>query len=131
MSQPIILFDGVCNLCNASVNFIIARDKKLRFKFAALQSEAGKTLLERYDLGDNYLNTMILIEEDTVSAASMAILRIAKLLPFPWPLLYVLKIIPPLIRDPVYQFIARNRYRWFGKIAKCRVPTPEIQERFL
>jgi predicted DCC family thiol-disulfide oxidoreductase YuxK len=131
MPSSIILFDGVCNFCNASINFIIDRDKKQIFTFAALQSEAGQQLLKRYRLPENFLDTIILLENDRFFTASTAILRIARKLPFPWPLLCAFIIIPPFFRDPVYNFIAKNRYKWFGKSEQCRVPAPELRERFL
>ncbi|QGJ70490.1 Thiol-disulfide oxidoreductase DCC [Planctomycetales bacterium 10988] len=128
---PILLFDGVCNLCHASVHFILDRDPGKKFHFASLQSEVGKQLLEKHGLPTEDWDSVVLIEGDRASQRSTAALRAAKLLKWPWPLLAVFLIIPRMIRDPVYQWIARNRYRWFGKEESCRIPTPELRERFL
>lgn len=127
---PIILFDGVCNLCSASVQFIIRNDKKGLFRFASLQSESGKHLLEQFGLkGD--MGSVVLLENRKVYQYSTAALRIARRLDGGWPLLYGLMIVPPFIRNGVYRFIAKNRYRWFGQKQACWVPAPALQSRFL
>ncbi|MBT6179582.1 MAG: thiol-disulfide oxidoreductase DCC family protein [Deltaproteobacteria bacterium] len=128
--KPVILFDGVCNLCNSSVNFVIDRDPQGTIYFAPLQSEYARKLLEKHQIGME-LNTIVLLEDGKVYDRSTAALRIARLLNGPWPLLYASIVIPRFIRDGVYRWIARNRYRWFGKTQACRVPTPELQARFL
>jgi predicted DCC family thiol-disulfide oxidoreductase YuxK len=131
-SEPsIVLFDGVCNFCNRSVNFIIDRDPRRRFRFAPLQSDTGKELLRRFDLPAEMLSTMVLIEGDRCYTKSSAGLRIARRLRWPWSLAAAFLIVPPPLRNVVYDFIARHRYRWFGKSESCRVPTPELRERFL
>lgn len=127
----VILFDGVCNLCNNSVDFVIQRDKKNRFKFGALQDAATKSLLKDYSIDPNYLDSLVLISGDQVYYKSRAALQIAKNLGGFWSLLYGLKIIPAFLRDPVYDWIAANRYKWFGKKETCRLPSPEEKEKFL
>ncbi|HWP48861.1 MAG TPA: thiol-disulfide oxidoreductase DCC family protein [Candidatus Limnocylindrales bacterium] len=131
MDQAIVLFDGVCNFCNASVNFVMDRDPEKHIRFAPLQSEAGQRLLKKFNLSPTALDTLILIEGEKFYTRSAAALRIAKRLQGLWPLLYIFIVVPPFIRDAVYDFIARNRYSWFGKTETCRVPTPELKERFL
>lgn len=125
---PIVLFDGVCHLCQGAIKFIIKRDHRARFRFAALQSEAGRQLLQGKDLVED---TIVLVENNRYYTRSTAALRIAKKLRFPWPLLYSFIIIPPVVRDGVYRFIAAHRYHWFGKDETCLVPTKEIMDRFL
>ena len=129
--HPIVLFDGVCNLCDASVRFVIDRDRTGRIRFAPLQSEAGQALLQRFGLLGADLDTMVLIEGDRIHTRSTATLRVARLLRRPWPLLAVFLLVPRFLRDFVYRAIARRRYRWFGRTEQCRVPTPELRERFL
>ncbi|MCA9410072.1 MAG: thiol-disulfide oxidoreductase DCC family protein [Candidatus Omnitrophica bacterium] len=129
--KPIILFDGVCNFCNSSVDFVIARDPKGIFRLGALQSEEAKPYLEKYEIDPDDLSSMALIEDGKHYRRSTAALRIARRLKQPWPLLYVLIVIPPFVRDFVYNWIAKNRYKWFGKMESCRMPTDELRERFL
>src|SRR5258705_4856366 len=129
--RKIVLFDGVCNLCNRGVQFIIKRDKKKQFRFATLQGNTGSDLLKKFDLPANVFNSFILIEGDKVYTRSTAALRVAKKLSGSWKLLYGLMIIPRFIRNFVYNVIAKNRYKWFGKRDKCMVPAPELKERFL
>ncbi|MDA9554824.1 thiol-disulfide oxidoreductase DCC family protein [Pelobium sp.] len=131
MAQHIILFDGVCNLCNGFVQFVIKRDKKANFKFAALQSAAAKEILLANQLNPQELKTVIFIRDHKVYTQSDAALQIAKGLDGLWPLAGVLLVIPKFIRNAVYQFIAKNRYRWFGEKETCMVPTPDLQNRFL
>lgn len=130
-AEAIVLFDGVCNLCNASVNFAIDRDPRGRIKFAALQSPLGQRLLAVHGLSTTDINTMVLITGGRAYTRSSAGLRMLSMLRMPWPLLYPLLIIPAPLRNLVYRLIARNRYRWFGHQEQCRVPTPELRERFL
>jgi len=127
----VILFDGVCNLCNGSVNFIIDRDKEAYFKFASLQSAEGTELLASHQLPADKLDSIVLVEGARYYQRSTAALRIARKLRGLWPLLYAFIIIPPFIRNLVYDFIAKNRYRWFGRADSCRMPTPELKNRFL
>ncbi len=128
---PIVLFDGVCNFCNGSVNFIIRRDPKKKFRFAPLQSEVGQKLLKQFGLSTTDLDTMILIDGDRYYSRSTAGLQIARRMSGLWPLLFAFIVVPPFLRDFVYNVIARNRYRWFGKRDACMVPTPDLRERFL
>jgi predicted DCC family thiol-disulfide oxidoreductase YuxK len=127
----VILFDGVCNLCNSSVNFIIDRDKRRIFRYATQQSESGQAYLKSYDLQTDTGESIILIEQGTVYIRSSAALRIAKKMDGAWPLMYIFMAVPRFIRDPAYNIIAKNRYKWFGRTEECRVPTPELQELFL
>ena len=127
----IILFDGVCNFCNSSVNKIIKHDKKNKYKFAALQSEIGKKLLEKHSIDSTKIDSIILIENDTVFIKSTAILKISKHLSGLYPLAYGFTIIPTFIRNIVYDFIARNRYKWFGKKDSCMIPTAEVKSKFI
>jgi predicted DCC family thiol-disulfide oxidoreductase YuxK len=128
----IVLFDGVCNLCNGAVVFIIKRDPQGLFRFATLQSDAPESLLRRIGARRDALpDSMALIERGSVYARSTAALRIARRLRFPWPLLYALIIVPRPLRDWIYDLVARRRYHWFGKRAECMVPTPELRRRFL
>jgi predicted DCC family thiol-disulfide oxidoreductase YuxK len=129
--HALVLFDGVCNLCNSSVNFIIDRDPAGYFKFAALQDETVASLLARFDLSTDYLDSVVLLEEGRCYRESTAALRIARRLRGGWPLFYAFIVVPRPVRDVVYGWIARNRYRWFGKRDTCRIPTPELRERFL
>jgi predicted DCC family thiol-disulfide oxidoreductase YuxK len=123
----IVLFDGVCNLCNGAVQFILARDTEARFQFAALQSETARRLLGT----DISLESMALVEAGQVFRKSAAALRIARKLRFPWPLLYVFVVVPRPARDLIYDWVARHRYSWFGKRNQCWLPTPELRGRFL
>jgi len=132
VSYPyIVLFDGVCNLCNSSVQFILKRDKKKKFLFGSLQGKAGQQYLEKYQLPTNTFNSFMLIEGEKLYSRSTAALKMLKHLGGIWSLFYGLIIIPPFIRDAVYNFIAKNRYRWFGKKEACWVPTPDLKSRFL
>ncbi len=130
--DAIIFFDGVCNLCNGAINFIIDRDRKGTFKFAPLQSEFAKKRLQQSKIDPLKLDTIVLLEpRGNVSVKSTAALRIARNLSGAWPLLYGFVIIPKFIRDAVYNLIANNRYKWFGRTDQCRVPTPELLNRFI
>ncbi|SEG41894.1 thiol-disulfide oxidoreductase DCC family protein [Algoriphagus boritolerans] len=129
--KSVILFDGVCNLCNASIDFIIKRDKKNRFLVGALQEEAGKKLLSRFEVNSEYLDSLVLIEDGQVYFRSTAALKIAKNLPGLWPLFYLLIFLPSSLRDGIYDWIGKNRYRWFGKKNTCRLPSPEEKAKFL
>jgi predicted DCC family thiol-disulfide oxidoreductase YuxK len=130
-AHPILLFDGVCNLCNGSVQFIIRRDPEARFRFASLQSEAGQRYLDELRIDRQALDSLILIEGDRWSKESDAVLRIVRLLGGPWKALAVFRLFPRPLRDRLYRLIARNRYRWFGKRESCWLPTPELRSRFL
>ena len=129
MENPVILFDGVCNFCNSSINFIIEHDKKGYFKFAPLQSEIGKDLVDKFKLND--VDSIILVENDKAYTHSTAALKFIKHLDGIWSWAYIFIIIPRPIRDFFYKLIAANRYRLFGKKEVCMMPTPEIRARFL
>lgn len=132
MSHPTILFDGVCNFCDAFVNWIIARDRRGLFRFAPLQSPAGERLQREHGLDPTALDTLVLIEGGgRVYRKSGAALRVLRRLRRPWPFLFVLIAVPAFIRDFAYDFFARRRYRWFGRKDECMVPAPEVRERFL
>ena len=131
MQEKIILFDGVCNLCNGAINFIIKHDTKAKFKFAALQGETGKRLLAKHNINPKETDSIVLIDNDKVSVKSSAALRIAKDLTKAYPLLFGFMIIPNFIRNTVYDFIAAHRYKWFGKKESWSLPTPELKSRFL
>jgi predicted DCC family thiol-disulfide oxidoreductase YuxK len=129
--KSVILFDGVCNLCNASIDFILKRDKKNKFLVGALQEEAGKKLLSKFEVNPEYLDSLVLIEDDQIYFRSTAALKIAKNLSDFWPLFHGFIFLPSGIRDGIYDWIGRNRYRWFGKKNTCRLPTPEERAKFL
>ena len=130
-NKTIILFDGVCNLCNSSVQFIIKRDKKKQFLFTSLQSDAARDILLQFQLKNSEMHSILLIENEKIYQKSDAILKIVKHLSGMWKMSYGFIIIPKFIRDYVYMLIAKNRYRWFGKREVCMIPTKELQMRFL
>ena len=131
-SKAIILFDGVCNLCNASVQLVIKNDPDAYFNFASLQSNAGIALLKKYNLPELATpESLVLIEEGKVYQYSTAALRIACKLKSWHRFLYTFIIIPAFLRNAVYKFIARNRYKWWGKQDSCWLPTPDLKKRFL
>ncbi len=127
----VIFFDGVCNLCNASVQFVLRRDPRGYFRFASLQSNTAQELLRGVPGAPEELATIVLLENGACYTRSEAVLRIARRLSGLWPALYVFKLIPRFLRDPIYSFIARHRYRWFGKRESCMLPEPGLRERFL
>lgn len=130
-NKPVLLFDGVCNLCAGSVQFIIRHDPSGKIKFTSLQSETGKTILKAFNLPENELKSLVLVENGKSFTRSTGALKAARYLSGAWPLLYVLIIIPRFIRDFVYDIIGRNRYRWFGEKTECWIPTPQLKARFL
>jgi predicted DCC family thiol-disulfide oxidoreductase YuxK len=129
--QAVILFDGVCNFCNGTVNFLLRQDKKKRFRFAALQSEAGQKLLAQYGLPKENLDTFILLDRGNVYKRSTAVLRVGNKLPWYWQWTRVFWLAPKFLRDGVYNLVAKNRYKWFGKKDACMVPAPGVKSRFL
>lgn len=128
---PIILFDGVCNLCNASVQWVLRRDRRGQFRFAALQSETGQQLLARFGMDPAAFNTVVLADGGRLYTRSDAALEVARRLGAPWAWLAVFRYLPRGLRDAVYDWIARNRYRWFGRQESCLLPRPEWKERFV
>jgi len=131
VKHPVILFDGVCNLCSSVVQFVIKHDSKKQFRFASLQSTFGENIMRRFGLPADQLNSFILLEDDKIYTRSSAALRVIKKLNGLWWLMYGFIILPPFIRDAIYNLIARNRYKWFGKKESCWLPTPELQKLFL
>jgi len=129
--SEVILFDGVCNLCNGFVQFVIERDPHARFKFAALQSAAAAALLNGHRKLEPLPDSIVLVEDGHLYAQSTAALRVARGLGLPWSLAYAFVIVPKPLRDVVYAWVARNRYQWFGRRDACMVPTPELRARFL
>lgn len=130
-AKSIIFFDGVCNLCNASIDFIIQRDKRDQFLVGALQDVWGKKVLSKYEVKRDYLDSLVLLENQEIFYKSTAALKIARNLSGLWPVFYPLIILPERFRNVIYDWIAANRYRWFGKKSTCRLPSPEEKVKFL
>lgn len=128
--EAIILFDGICNLCNSAVQFVIKRDPAGYFKFASLQSETGQRLLKQYGVS-RQIDSIIVIEMQKVYIKSSAALRICRKLEGFWKYLTILRVLPPFFRNFFYDLVAKNRYHWFGKRDSCMLPTAEIRKRFL
>ncbi len=131
ISHPVLLFDGVCNLCSSSVQFIIKRDPKHIFRFASLQSEFGQKILAQFHLPADDLNSFILFDEGKIYTRSTGALKVFKKLPGISSAMYAFIIVPPFIRNAVYAWVAKNRYKWFGKKEECWIPTKELNELFL
>ncbi|MEM7084986.1 MAG: thiol-disulfide oxidoreductase DCC family protein [Bacteroidota bacterium] len=129
--KKILLFDGVCNLCNSSVTFVIQRDKKDLFRFAALQDPAGQELIKKYEIDTSKTDSIILVSNDRAYTKSTAALKVARHLGGAYPLLYGFMIVPNFIRNWVYDYVAKNRYKWYGKKESCMIPTPELKSKFL
>jgi predicted DCC family thiol-disulfide oxidoreductase YuxK len=127
---PVVLFDGQCNLCTGAVQFILRRDPAARFRFASRDSEVGRALLARVGLPEQP-ESIVLVHRGAAWTGTGAVLAIARRLPLPWPLASMFCIVPAPLRDLGYRWIAKNRYRWFGKREQCWVPTPELRSRFL
>lgn len=131
-SSSVILFDGVCNLCHGLVQFIIQRDPQARFRFASLQSAAGQRLLPAgLNPDPDNPESVVLVEDGRIYTHSDAVLRVLDRLGGGWKLLSAARILPRGLRDAAYRFVARNRYRWFGRQNECWLPTPELKARFL
>jgi predicted DCC family thiol-disulfide oxidoreductase YuxK len=128
---PIVLYDGVCGLCDRSVQLILRNDRRGRFRFAALQSRAGRALLEKFGLSPEVLDSVVLVQDGRAWRKSRAALRIARRMAAPWPLLWPLIVIPSPVADLFYDLLAKNRYRIFGKLDACMIPPPEVRARFL
>jgi len=131
LPAPVVLFDGVCNLCNAWVRFVIQHDPTCIFRFAAQQSPIGQTMIEQHMSGSWPLSTVILIADDLVYIESTAVLEICARLGPPWSWFALLRVIPRRLRDNCYRFVVRHRYKWFGRTDTCQVPSPEIRSRFI
>lgn len=131
-NKQLILFDGVCNLCNASVQYVIKHDKQDRFRYTALQSEMGQKIINHFNIDRTKTDSILLYSQDKgISYKSTAALKIASQLGFPRNLISIFLIIPAFIRNWVYDYIAKNRYRWYGKKEECMIPTPELKSKFL
>lgn len=130
-SDTIILFDGVCNLCSGAVQFILKHERSSVLRFASLQSEAGIKLLSQYNINPQETDSIVLIENNHAYIRSTAALKIAKYLNAPWRIVSWFGFVPPFMRDGLYEWIARNRYRFFGKKDECWLPSPELRARFL
>jgi predicted DCC family thiol-disulfide oxidoreductase YuxK len=133
MSQikSIVFFDGVCNLCNASIDFIIKHDRNNQFLVGALQDSFSKAILSVHNVDEDYMDSLVLLENGQIFYRSTAALKIARKLSGIWPIFYPLIFLPTWLRDPVYDFIGKNRYRWFGKKNTCRIASPEENSKFL
>ncbi len=129
--KPTVFFDGVCNLCNRSVLFVIKRDRQAKFNFAPLQSAYAQYHLTALDPATNDLNTIVLLKDGKVYKRSRAILEITRCLSGLWPLLYAFVVLPAPLRDTVYDWVASHRYTWFGKKDECMIPTPPLRSRFI
>jgi len=127
----LVLFDGLCNLCSGSVQFILKKDKKKQFFFASLQSPIGQTYLQKSGLPATDFHSFVLIEKDQAYTRSTAALRVLKNLGGGWKVFYALRIVPIPLRDGIYNWIARHRYQWFGRRESCWLPTPDLKRRFL
>jgi predicted DCC family thiol-disulfide oxidoreductase YuxK len=130
--KKLILFDGVCNLCDASVQYIIKHDNKDIFRYTALQSEVGQEIINKFNIDISKTDSILLYsEEKGISYKSTAALKIASNLGFPINIMVIFLIVPAFIRNWVYDFIAKNRYNWYGKKDECMIPTPELKSKFL
>jgi predicted DCC family thiol-disulfide oxidoreductase YuxK len=129
--QNILIFDGVCHLCNGAVNFLLKHDHQDRFRFAAFQSEAGKELLKKFEIKADPQDTVILVSEGRAFVFSNAVFETLKILGWPWKIFCVFRIVPRFITDFLYRLVAAQRYRIFGKLNACRLPGPEDREKFL
>ncbi len=127
----IVLFDGICNFCSGTVQFIIKRDSKAKFQFASLQSLYGQTLLRKFNLPTNDFGTFVLVKNNKYYLKSLAGIYVLKELPYLWKFFYIFIIVPKPIRDFVYDFIAKRRHKISGKRTKCFIPTPELKQIFL
>ncbi len=131
LPHPVILFDGVCNLCTGSVQFVIKHDSKHQFRFASLQSEFGQQVMTEFHLPTTELGSFILLENGKIYTRSSGALRVTKKLNGGWPLLYVFMLVPAFIRNGIYNWVAKNRYKWFGKKEECWIPTKELNSLFI
>ena len=130
-AAPIVIFDGVCNLCSGGIHFILAHERDHVIRFAAAQSPAGQELLQRHGFDPQDLTTFVFIEAGEVHVRSDGALKVVRHLRLPWRMFCVLRAVPRPARDRIYDLVARNRYRWFGKRDGCLVPTPELRSRFI
>jgi len=131
VDKPLVLYDGVCHLCNGSVRFIIRRDPAKQFQFGQLQSASGRSRLEGFPTTGESMNTLVLLEAGKIYTKSTAVLRIARRLSGGWPLFYAFIVMPPFMRDTLYNVVSRYRYRWFGRSEKCMLPSQADMDRFI
>ena len=129
--QYVLLFDGICNLCNGTVQFLLRIDRRKKLFFSSLQSDTGQRILQAYHFSGPPLQTVVFCSGPRYFTHSNAILEVCRVLGFPWSLLYLFKAVPRPLRDLLYRWVARNRYRWFGKKESCLLPTPALRQRFL
>ncbi len=131
-SEPIVLLiDGHCNMCHGLAKFVVGRDKRAVFRFASLQSELGRRLLQEGGMPEDALETFVMVDNGKYYTKSTAALRIGRKLGWPWSVAYPAIVVPRFVRDRVYRFVARRRYRWFGRSESCLLPTPDMRSRFL
>lgn len=130
-TSPVIYFDGECNLCSGSVQFILKRESKEQFRFASLQGESGQAFLKKHSYPVDHFDSFILDEDGKIFTRSTAALRVSRNLNFPWPLLYIFIVVPRFIRDGIYEYVSHHRYKWFGKKESCWIPDPKWKKRFL
>ena len=130
-NKPIILFDGICNLCNTAIQFVIKHDPKEIFMFASLQSEIGQQILKKNNMPLQQLGSFVLLQNDIIYTKSTAAIKVAQQLNGLWKCFYIFNLVPVFIRDGVYNWIAKNRYKWFGKQEACMLPSPAMRKRFL
>ncbi|MDX2134570.1 MAG: thiol-disulfide oxidoreductase DCC family protein [Saprospiraceae bacterium] len=131
LEHPVLLFDGVCNLCNTSVQWVLLRDHQAIFRFAPLQEETGKALLHAHGLSPEHIDSVVLVTPERVFTHSDAVLEVLRRLGGWWAVPAALRVVPRSLRDAVYGWVARNRYRWFGRRDACMMPRPEWKARFL
>lgn len=130
-SKNIVFFDGVCGICNKSVDFLVRKNRKKQFAFAPLQSDDSFEFLKPFGVDATQLNSIVFYKNGKVYQKTRAVLEICRLLPGLWPLFYGFMILPFFLRDPIYNFVAKNRYKWFGKKEACRIPSPEERSYFI
>lgn len=130
-NEPILIFDGVCSFCSATVQFILKHDMHGRIRFAPLQSPLGRELMQQHGLDPDDAQSLLFVDEDRAYVRSDAAFAIARDLSWRWRWIRVFRFVPPFIRNRIYDLVARNRYRWFGKLDSCFIPTPEVRARFL
>ena len=131
MHESVVFFDGVCNLCNGTVQFLLKIDKHQRLQFGSLQGETAKRILPTYQISTEKLSSIIFIHQNKVYTESTAVLEIFRIIGGFWTIFYIFRIIPAFIRNGIYKWVARNRYHWFGKRSSCRIPTLSERGRFL
>jgi predicted DCC family thiol-disulfide oxidoreductase YuxK len=131
MPTNLVLFDGVCNLCNSSVQLLLRIDKENRLTFGSFQSDTAQSLLKQHGINKELINSIVFIRQDKIYMESTAILQICHTIGGWWKIIYLLMLIPPFIRNGIYHIIARNRYRWFGKRESCMIPSPSLKSRFI